>query len=176
MSSSLSLWYRVNSVLYHVSDRARFARVKWLLERPGVCCFVPICLLVSPIFAGFLSVMLSVMLSAFSSWLLMCSLFGLQMASYKRKQDPNLRPLGYEPDELTTVLSCVMEFVLLRRIGSGGRIWTSESVFVSLLIGWFVGLLSGSFAVFAYVCLLVLMRVEGFCSLFCSHFIVELTL
>ena len=76
------------SVLYHVSESNRFARVKWLVERLSVLCFVPICLLVSPIFAGFLSVMLSVMLSAFSSWLLMCGLFGLQMASHSERQKP----------------------------------------------------------------------------------------
>ena len=64
------------AVLYHVSDRARFALDEWLLERFGVLCFVACCLPVSIIFAGFLSVMLS----AFSSWLLMCGLFGLQMA------------------------------------------------------------------------------------------------
>ena len=66
------------SVLYHVYDTGRFALVEWLLEGLGVFCLVPLCLLVSPIFAGFLSVMLS----AFSSWLLICSLFGLQMASH----------------------------------------------------------------------------------------------
>ncbi len=32
-----------------------------------------------------------------------------------------------------------------------------------------MGLLRGVCVVFAYVCLVVLMRVERFCSLFCSH-------
>ena len=66
------------SVLYHVYDTGCFALVEWLLERLGVLGCVSCCLLMSPIFAGFLSVMLS----AFSSWLLICSLFGLQMASH----------------------------------------------------------------------------------------------
>jgi len=43
--------------------------------------------------------------------------------------------------------------------------------FLSLLTGRFIGVLSGGCVVFAYVCLLVLMRVEGFCP----YFIVELS-
>ena len=39
-----------------------------------------------------------------------------------------------------------------------------------------MGLLSVDCVVFVYVCLLVVMRVERFCSLFCSHFLVELFL
>ena len=53
--------------------------------------------------------------------------------------------------------------------GSGNRIRTSDGAFFSVLIGWFVGLLSRVCVVSAYVCLVMLMRVERFCSLFCSH-------
>ena len=77
-------------VLYYVYKSARFAFVEWLLERLGFFRFVPYCLLVSPIFAGFLSVMLS----AFSSWLLICGLFGLQMASLKWQAICLLVPRG----------------------------------------------------------------------------------
>ena len=53
-----------------VDHRALFARL-------GDARFVPICSLISTIVRG----ILSVLLSAFSSWLLVCVVFGLQMAS-----------------------------------------------------------------------------------------------
>ena len=62
------------------------------------------------------------------------------------------------------------------KTGSGGRIRASEGAFFSLLRGRFVGLLSGVCVVFVYYCLLVFIRGEGFCSLFCSHCMVKLSL
>jgi len=69
-------------LLYHGSLVLVRHEVVRLFERFDGFRFMPLCLLVSPIFAGFLSVLLSTLLSAFSSYLLNCGLFGLQMASH----------------------------------------------------------------------------------------------
>jgi hypothetical protein len=66
------------TVLYHGSLVLARHEVVRPFEQFGDFRFVPLCLLVSPIFAGFLSVMLS----TFSSCLLNCGLFGLQLASH----------------------------------------------------------------------------------------------
>src|SRR5436305_12627715 len=68
-------------LLYHDSLVLVRHEVVRLFERFGGFRFVPLCLLVSPIFVGFLSVLLSTLLSAFSSCLLNWGLFRLQMAS-----------------------------------------------------------------------------------------------
>ena len=75
----------IMAVLYHGSLVLARHEVARLFERFGGFRFVRLCLLVSPIFAGFLSVLLSTLLSAFSSCLLNCGLFGLQMACYSRQ-------------------------------------------------------------------------------------------
>jgi hypothetical protein len=52
---------RLQSLWYHASASVGPAFVKWLFERLGVARSVPFCLLASTIFAGFLSVLLSVL-------------------------------------------------------------------------------------------------------------------
>jgi hypothetical protein len=66
------------AVLYHGSFVMARHEVVRLFERLGGFRFVTFCPLVSTFFAG----LLSVMLSALSSCLLNCGLFGLPMASY----------------------------------------------------------------------------------------------
>ena len=61
---------------------------------------------------------------------------------------------------------CVIPANHYKRISEESR--TSEGAFLSLLIGRFVGVLSRGGAVFASVCLLVLMKVGGFCFPFYS--------
>src|SRR6266487_56775 len=74
----------IRAVLYHGSSVLARHEVVRPFKRFGGFRFVPLCLLVSPIFAGFLSVLLSTLLSAFSSCLFNCGLLGLQMACHCR--------------------------------------------------------------------------------------------
>ena len=86
------------AVLYHGPLVLARHEVVRLFERFGGFRFVPFCLLVSTIFAGFLSVMLSTLLSAFSSCLLNCGLFGLQSrcnVSVLRTYFPNSKDMFF---------------------------------------------------------------------------------
>ena len=74
----------LNNIGRNLGDYITCMRLLMLFVSSGLVSLVtvPFCLLASTVVHGFRSVLLSVLLYAFSSWLLIGASFGLQMASY----------------------------------------------------------------------------------------------